>query len=276
MKTGFSTTATVFVSICLLLFIKDLQAIDDLPPGVPRVVNPDGSLFYIDIGFTTSEFQNEALRLVIKEANKAARDLQLHESLPILRTNLTHAFVSSFGYVCVRGGTIGNITTSNYWYGVERGYKFSDLTIANYDAYYVEYRSDKYLLPIQRMDTNAAYQLAAQWLTALHMDVKGLNQDCKLHIDLATEMNSSKRNDGKFTPLYYIWWEPKGGRYQVGGASVELYLPTKTLLQLSVDDPKYILRPPIVFTNLAALFPGKAAITTNKPVPLQYISAPSQ
>jgi hypothetical protein len=34
---------------------------------------------------------------------------------------------------------------------------------------------------------------------------------------------------------------------------------------LSVDDPEHIRRPPLVFTNLAALFPGKAKITTNYP-----------
>jgi hypothetical protein len=39
-------------------------------------------------------------------------------------------------------------------------------------------------------------------------------------------------------------------------------LPTKTLLSVSVEDPKYIMRSPLVFTNVAALFPGEAGITT--------------
>ncbi len=37
---------------------------------------------------------------------------------------------------------------------------------------------------------------------------------------------------------------------------VQLYLPDKLLIQLSIDDPKYDLRPPLVFTNPTALFPG--------------------
>jgi hypothetical protein len=71
----------------------------------------------------------------------------------------------------------------------------------------------------------------------------------------------------KFTPIYIVSWLPKDKPpFSAGGvASVELFSPTKTLLSLSVDDPKYILRPPIVFTNLAALFPGKGEIKTNKP-----------
>jgi len=50
-------------------------------------------------------------------------------------------------------------------------------------------------------------------------------------------------------------------------ADVELFLPTKKLLQLDVDDPKYILRKPLVFTNLASLFPGTGRVTgfTNFP-----------
>jgi hypothetical protein len=38
-----------------------------------------------------------------------------------------------------------------------------------------------------------------------------------------------------------------------------------------VSKPKYILREPLVFTNLAALFPGQATIKTNWPVKPQYI-----
>ena len=39
-------------------------------------------------------------------------------------------------------------------------------------------------------------------------------------------------------------------------ATVELFAPTDTLLQLTVDDPKYNLRRALVFTNLAELVGG--------------------
>jgi hypothetical protein len=114
------------------------QAIDDLPPGVPRIVNPDGSLCFVEPMFTTREFHSEALRLVIEEANKVAKELQLPEPSPITRTNLTHAFISPFGYMLDRKA-VGNITTSNYCYCVRQDYKFSQLCIANYDARCIEY-----------------------------------------------------------------------------------------------------------------------------------------
>jgi hypothetical protein len=65
-----------------------------------------------------------------------------------------------------------------------------------------------------------------------------------------------------FAPTYDIGWKSSNGP----AAFVQLYLPDKLLIQLSIDHPKYNLRPPLVFTNLAALFPGNAAITTNYPI----------
>ncbi len=261
--------------LCFCLILPRVEAADDLPPGVPRVVRPDGSVLFIEPLLTTREFQNEALRLVLGEANNVAKELQLPESLPITKTNLTHLFISGFGFMRL-SKAVGNVTTSNYWYFVSRGYKFSQLTIANYDARCIEFEK-KYQWPVSRVDTNAAYQLATQWLAAVHMDVRGLNRDCTPHIALSPYWNGVKLGEvprGMFTPMYYLWWTPKGGKAETGGAFVELLLPTKTLLQLGVDDPRYILRKPLVFTNLAALFPGKATITTNWPVKPQYIPAP--
>jgi hypothetical protein len=240
-----------------------------------RTVVTNGNVFYVDPMFTTPAFQEEGLRLVLEEANRVSRELQLPESLPITRSNLTHAFISPFGYTYIRK-KIGNVTTSNFWYGVEQDYKLSDLGIANYDERCREYWQ-KYQWPISRLDTNAPYPLATQWLAAVRMDVAGLNRDCDMHVSVSPYWNDVELGEipkDKFTPMYCVWWSPKGTRGTTGGALVEVFLPTKTLLQLKVRDPKYILRPSLVFTNLAALFPGKAEITTNKPGPVIRISAP--
>lgn len=104
----------------------------DLPPGVPRCVNPDGSLSPIQMNFTTQAFQDEARRLVIQEANRVAKELGLPEKLPITNADVVHSFVGPFGFT-YDTKKVGNITTANFFYGVEQGYKFSDLTFANYD-----------------------------------------------------------------------------------------------------------------------------------------------
>ncbi len=255
------------------LFKIPANAAQELPAGVPRVVDTNGCVIHIDGMFTTKAYQQENLRLLVAEANKVARELQLPEVLPIAASNLTRAFIGTFGYNYLLRG-LGNVTTSNYSYGVERDYKFSDLALANLDEMCCQY-SKEYQWPLSRLDTNAAYQLATQWLAAAHMDVEGLNRDCVVHVVLDPHWNGVRLGEipkHTFTPIYYLWWAPKGGKTETGGAEVELFLPTKTLLQLRVDDPKYILRAPLVFTNLAALFPGKATIKTNWPVKREVIT----
>jgi hypothetical protein len=255
------------------------DALEELPQGVPRTIWPDGTI-YIDPTFTTPAYQAAAFKLLLQEANIVARELRLPEKLPITETDVTYAYIVPFGYARTTK-SVGNITTKNYFYNVREGNKFSHLTIANYDQKCLAYR-EQYQWPLDRMDTNAAYQLATQWLTALSMDVAGLNRDCEVRVALSPYWNDVRTlgevpKGPKFVPIYYVWWTPTqnvAGGY--GGASVELFLPTKTLIALGVDDPKYILRKPLVFTNLASLFPQTNApviVITNWP-PTKYLSAP--
>jgi hypothetical protein len=127
--------------------------------------------------FTTEAYRKEALKRVIQEANWAARQLQLVEALPIIETNLLEAYITPYGGAR-NLHAIGNVTTSNYVYGVSRDYKFSFVIATHVD----EDRSKlatQYLWTKSREDTNSAYQLATQWLAAVSMDVKGLNNDCE-------------------------------------------------------------------------------------------------
>jgi hypothetical protein len=245
----------------------------ELPPGVPRSVSSDGTV-NVPIMFTTKAFREEALRLIIQEANVVAKQLNLPEDLPITDADLSHFFITPFGdhYANKR---IGNITTSHYWYGVEHGNKFSHLGVANYDRTCFALQDEgKY--PIGLLDTKTPYQLATQWLATLSIDVKGLNHDFKPHVELSPFWNGlsklGQRPKKSFVPIYFVWWKPKSE--ESGSAFVELFLPKKMLIQLTVEDPKYILRKELVFTNLAALFPGSALITSNGPVKPQIIRPP--
>jgi hypothetical protein len=249
------------------------KASQELPPGVPRVVQTNGTVLFIDSRFTTTAFQDEALSLVISEANKVANELHLAESMPITSTNIMRSYISPFGFA-YKSKKIGNISTSHYTYGVEQDYKFSDLTIADYDKHVIDYRATVFV-PNNDIDTNSAYQLAAQWLKAIRVNVDGLNRDCRVRVALSSDLDGTERPQGKCTPIYVVSWTPrkKVNRYD-RGAYVELFLPTQTLLQLSVSSPRYIMRQQIGFTNLAALFPGNAVITTNNLVPIKDMSAP--
>jgi hypothetical protein len=240
-----------------------------LPAAVPRMVDTNGNVVWIDEGFTTRAYQREAFKLVLQEANRVAKELRLPEKLPITETDLVEAVVTPFGFNYLHQ-RIGSVTTKQYCYFVSYGNKFNDLegTHQTEDCYKFQ---DSYTWPVSRVNTNEAYQLATQWLAAVHMDVKAMERDCRITIKPDNVYVHPPR--GKFVPIYDISWVRKG--YVPNGdvrnmisndvASVMLFTPTKTLLQLDVMDPKYILRKPLVFTNLDSLLPGTAPIITLPP-----------
>jgi hypothetical protein len=236
------------------------QAGRELPPGVPTIVDTNGNVIYIQSTFTTRAYQKEALKLVVKEANQVAKELRLPEDLPITISNLVEWHVGPFGYNYAYR-SVGSVTTSKYVYYVSQGDKFCYLDGTHQNEDYQRYAA-YYTWPVSQIDTNLAYQLAAQWLEAASMDVKGLNRDCRVSITPDTLYIHPP--PGKFVPVYCVSWIPGDG---VGDkASVCVFAPSNTLISLRVEDPKYILRKPLVFTNLAALFPGVAPIRTNYPV----------
>ena len=240
-----------------------------LPLGIPRMIDRNGNVISMNHRFTTPQYTEAARQLLLQEANRVADELRLSdEVLPITKSNVKELYVSPFGFSYIRK-SIGVVTTSNYVYRVTRANKFSGLVVADYDEVCLKIRESS-SRSVSQMDSNWAhhsYQLATQWLAAVSMDVHRLNRDCKVHIAFSpfwnglSKLGQNPRNNS--VPIYYVWWtSPKNDAEGSGGAaSVELCLPTKKILQLSVDDPTYILRKPLVFTNLNSLFPGTGRIT---------------
>ena len=235
-----------------------------LPAAVPRMVDTNGNVVWIDESFTTKQYQQSAFKLVLQEANDVAKQLRLPEKLPITETDLVEAVVTPFGFNCIHQ-SIGNVTTKKYCYYVSRGNKFCYLE-GTHQAEDCSRYQRSYTWPISRMNTNQAYQLATQWLAAASMDVKAMNRDCDVTVTLDTAYTHPPA--GKFVPIYWVSWMRKG--YVPNGdvasvisndvASVMVLTPTKTLLQLRVESPRYILRKPLALTNLEALLPGKAPV----------------
>lgn len=237
-----------------------------LPRGVPRGIDPDGNVVSIDHQFSTPQYQRAAAQLVLQEANRVAEEMRLPEEvLPITETNVLALHTYPFGFSYSENSMGGVARTSNYVYMVSKENKFSGLAVADYDQTCL--RLAKTLVPLDQMDTNAAYQLATQWLATVSMDVAGLNRDCKPHAAVSAYWSGlgklGRVPTKAFAPIYFIWWTtPENDSSGFGDvAYVELFLPTKKLVQLHVYDPKYILRQPLVFTNLDSLFPGTGRVT---------------
>lgn len=240
----------------------------NLPLGIPRIVDTNGSILSIDYRFTTPEYQKAALNAVINEANHVALELNLHEQLPITQSNIVSNFISPFGYAYMKN-RIGNVTTSNYTYYVSEGNKFSFLESTHIEEKCLAYQS-QYTWPLSELDTNLAYELAAQSLMAVSMDINGLNRDFDLAVVPDNTYVHSPKD--KFVPIYHVLWKPKDFQ-QMGGAEVTVFTPTRTLLEMRVEEPQYIKREPLVISNLSELFPGTAQITTNLPGVI-HLSAP--
>jgi hypothetical protein len=239
------------------------SAADDLPPGVPNPIGPDGK-YTPALAFTTKAYSHEAFRLVLQEANRVAGELGLPEKLPITEGDLVTRYLSPFGCAYVQKA-IGNVTTRNYTYYVSQGNRFSYLEGTRQAADCRRYQR-LYTWPLSRMDTNQAYQLAIHWLGAAGMDVAALSRDCSVVVQ--PEKDYVHPPQDKFVPVYYVYWRKRDAqarRVPNVPASVRLFTPDKTLLQLRVEDPKYILRPPLVFTNLQFLLSQ-----TNEPATPHY------
>lgn len=248
--------------LCFLSPVAELaRGTDLLPEGVPNPLGPDGRITSA-ITFTTKAYQMEALRRVIQEANDAAKEMKLPEKLPITETNIVKAFISPFGFARVKKA-IGNITTANFIYYVSQDNKLSYVESANQEQDCRKYEST-YTWPQSQMDTNQAFQLAQEWLEKASMDVEGLNRDFQVFIE--TEHSYVHPPAGKFVPVYYVYWA-KQKQGAGSAASVRLFTPANALLQLRVEEPKYILRKPLVFTNLSVLLAQTNDIPRSHPEP---------
>jgi len=204
---------------------------------------------------TTAAYEKEARRLLFEEATKVATELGLPEELPLTESNIVRSYIPTFGYAYINK-SVGNVESRRYTYIAGKAWRFSTLTIANMSGVCASY-ARQYRWPSDRLDTNAAYNLATQWLAAVSMDVAGLNRDCVMHAVPTPHWNRFRLNtpftNTTFTPIYYVYWVPRQTTNGFAVAAVELFAPDKTLLHLSVQEPEYILRKPLHFTNLDEL-----------------------
>ena len=73
MATGFSFSWLLPLLTAIGVLFAGLG--DDLPPGVPNPIGPDGK-YTPALMFTTKAYHDEALRLVLQEANRVASQIQ--------------------------------------------------------------------------------------------------------------------------------------------------------------------------------------------------------
>jgi hypothetical protein len=182
-------------------------------------------------------YRREALKLLVHEANAVAEALRLDEDLPITETNFVSAYITP-PYYARELQAVGTVTARHHCYYISRGYKFSGVARLGQEADFQKWLKE-YSWPIRLVDTNAAYQVATQWLAALQVDVAGLNRDYKVKVIPCGVRHVGLKK--RFTPVYWVVWLREAGTG--GGVQVQLFAPTRTLMQLDVSEPRYVLRP---------------------------------
>jgi hypothetical protein len=204
-----------------------------------------------DWRFTTKAYQEEALRMLLEEANSAARELGLKENLPILKNDLIEVHIGSPARIA-----LGTISTTNYAYVAGVGRAFSSLVLRDRIGTFERARA-KYTWPISRMDTNHAFQVATQLLASVRIDVAALNRECSIGVGASILEETDGRS---FVPIYWVAWG-KSGRTP---ASIEFLEPERSVRQIHIYEPRYILRKPAIIPNLAELLgQTNAPIHTN-------------
>jgi len=238
--------------ISLLFGVNTLVSGQSNPSPYPDWRRLDAKQRLQALTLTPPAYRNEALTLLIGEANRVAHELSLQEKLPIIEPNVISAYISPVPMAEGLKG-IGNITTSNYTYYVSIGNKFSGLVLNGLQESYLKLQAE-YLLPIAQMDTNAAFQLAKQKLAAVSIDVDALNRDCQLSIRAWTPEGPTGKH---FVPVYWVSWGSNGSPV----ASIELFEPTKAIRQLHINISNYILRKPLQISNAAFLLSQTNSLT---------------
>lgn len=231
-------------------------------------------------------YKAAAARQMLQEVNYFARQLKLHESLPITAANAK--IITDPLLAC----GIGSVETKRYSYSFpgsdrpeitngfgavwfqERGklayikcqqaYARWDDGTATLDDMAPIFR--KLMATPCRLDTNTAYQLATQWLASVSVDVGELEKRYhplsvqQTFYDQPASSATANPCDLKKLPIFNVTW---GGPEDEDSPPIDIHIlgPTKELIFLRMEDTRFCKRPPVNIPNAEAL----NGATTNTP-----------
>jgi hypothetical protein len=196
---------------------------------------------------SAAQLKSVFLALMISDASNAADALHLQVPTPLRQQDIRAAHVNP-PEVLPYLGLGGSFETSDWSFSYPRSGKLAYIVRRHPDFWlkndYEAYR--KYQTQADLLNTNAAYQEALSWLTALSVDVQHLTNACTVRL-------RHKVLRDLVIPEYSVVWSKEGNVV----ASVLFLAPTRDLWQIRVEDPTYLLRTPI--TNGLVLSLGKGS-----------------
>jgi hypothetical protein len=128
------------------------------------------------------------------------------------------------------------------------------------------------------IDTNGAYQLATQWLSAISVDVPALERKYKLNYyqwffwgrpeDLTADhwtYHAPTTTNRTMLPIFDVNWGDAGSP----AVKVTILGTTKELMELRMEDSSFVRRPPLIITNAMEL-------NTRPDPPVKHLERPIQ
>lgn len=223
---------------------------------------------------TTAAYQSAVMQLMVNEANFAAKQLDLHETVPaIVATDTNRWSVEP-----VTEGVGGSVDSENYSFWFHEGKLRSIDKIKWFQKISPPVASVLDLADRPSLlDTNSAYQLAKERLAALSVDVIALEKE---HPPTIFQVRGKKRptNRGDLpgpmvaAPLFMIGWghEPVSPTMQARMGELNRPMPvrrpssqspvfveflgtTRELLHLNINDAALLVRTPLQLTNAEQL-----------------------
>ena len=208
---------------------------------------------------TTFAYQSAAMQFMVGQANFEAQQLHLAEPLPIVAP----ASTNDWNVAMPPEGVSGGFATSNYIYQFREGKLVSIQKKTQRRGAAPNPAETQPSL----IDTNGAYQLAAQWLAAISVDVPALeskyphsamqfgsrplgirNRNAIIHTNTSTAMS----------PLFRVTWGSPRRRPAVAAGSattvsMDILGSTRQCTGLRIQNPDLLKYAPLKVTNAAAL-----------------------
>ena len=213
----------------------------------------------ISLLHTTAAYQTAVLQLLVGQANNVAKQLDLKEPLPIMiPAAITTNGNEIFSPVT---GVGGSILTSNYVYSFRKGQVewIQKIGWANKINPPLT-NTTAWTYQISLIDTNGAYTLATQWLSALSIDVRKLEGQYPAHVFQSTvpgingDQSNLEEKERIPIPLFEISWSQQSPPYNpTAPVRVKILGTTKELLQLSIRDVAFFTQAPLCVTNATEL-----------------------
>jgi hypothetical protein len=234
--------------------------------GLPRpkfAISPNrptlGDIFHI-----SPAYSNAITTLMVNEASFFAEHLNLPLPRP-LRIADVSAHISSpefyreLGYVEAKGFEFHfpepNDPPATNEYGNVRFIEPGKLAYVLKKKPLKEYRDEdgelgeKFFSLTPAIDERTAYELATQWLAAVHVDVMALEKEYKpLSVRAEYRTASGSRRKG---PIFGVTWGGPGETEPP--VQVQILGTTKELIALRMEDTRFSRRSPIVITNAVEL-----------------------